>query len=66
MDILTQLAENGQMFGFNAYGEMVTVPELLTHKLGRPVEFDEAVAYIRKAKREKFIKTIKNRQVCNA
>lgn len=64
-EALKKLAENGLMFGFLESGEMITVPELLTKKLGRQVEFDEAVAYIRKAKKDKFIRTIKEKKLKN-
>jgi hypothetical protein len=47
MNALEYLASKGLFFGFNQFGQLVTVQDLLTKKLGRVVEYDEAVAYIR-------------------
>lgn len=54
-DMLIELAEKGEMFGFTAQGQLITVQEILQFELKREVGWDEAIAYIRQAQKKRFL-----------
>lgn len=54
--IINHLISTNQFFIFTPMGELVTMEELLTKEWGRPVTYDEAIAYMRK---QQFINRIK-------
>jgi len=57
---IEKLVSRGLMFDVDEHGRLITLQELLQHKLGRVVGYEEAVAYLETAQKEAFI--IKFRQ----
>lgn len=51
--ILEDFVNDNTFFKLTPKGGLVSVQDLLTVKLGRPVEFDEAVEYLKK---ERFVR----------
>lgn len=52
---IKHLIDRGLMFDLDEYGRLITLQELLQHKFGRVVEYDEAVAFLENAQKEAFI-----------
>ncbi len=46
--ILDYLVQKNMFFCTTAHGQIISVQDCLTAKLGRQVEFDEAVSYMKK------------------
>lgn len=61
--MLEQLVETNQFFYTTKTGSLVSVQDLLTVKLGRPVEFDEAVEYLKK---KRFVNHMHNKIIRNS
>lgn len=55
--ILNKMVQTKQFFYTEPRGELISVQDILTHKLGRPVEFDEAVQYLKK---QRFVYNIQS------
>lgn len=59
MNQLDRLARSGQMFGFSERGELISVQDLLSRKMGRDVDFSESVAYVLKMRKKWFVEQIR-------
>lgn len=68
--LIEHLVYTGQMFCFGEHGELYSLVDLLTDKMGREVSFDEAIAYILKnranARKQHFITRIKELSLAKA